>query len=172
MTKKGPGRAYRKGLTVIELFELFPDDAAAEAWFEAQRWPSGPYCPRCGTFNVQAGIKHRTMTHRCRDCDGKPMFTLRTGTPMADSNLGYRKWAFGIYLFTTGLKGTSSLKLHRDLGVTQKTAWFMLHRLREGMKSSPQPFEGPVEVDEGFFWRVGEEPAREPEAAARPGSGR
>ena len=151
MAGKAPGKSYRKGITLTQLADLFPDDETARAWFEKQRWPDGPYCPHCGTFNVQANIKHKSMTHRCRDCDGKPMFTLRTKTPLADSNLGYRDWAFGIYLFSTGLKGTSSMKLHRDLGVTQKTAWFMLHRLREGLKSSPQSFAGPVEVDEAFF---------------------
>ena len=156
MAGKAPGKSFRKGITLVQLADMFPNDETARAWFEKQRWPDGPYCPHCGTFNVQANIKHKSMTHRCRDCDGKPMFTLRTKTPLADSNLGYRTWAFGIYLFSTGLKGTSSMKLHRDLGVTQKTAWFMLHRLREGLKSSPQPFAGPVEVDEAFgvdpFW--------------------
>ena len=151
MTGKAPGKSYRKGITLFELGEMFPDDDAAEAWFEKQRWPDGPYCLRCGTFNVQAGIKHRTMTHRCRDCDGKPMFSLKTGTPLEGSPLGYRKWAYAIYMLTTGLKGTSSMELHRAIGVTQKTAWFMMHRLREGLKVARQPFGGPVEVDEAYF---------------------
>ena len=79
------------------------------------------------------------------------MFTVKTGTPMERSKIGYRDWAFGVYLVTTGLKGVSSMKLHRDLGLTQKTAWFMMHRLREGLKTSSEPFTGPVEVDEAFF---------------------
>ena len=150
MAGKGPGKNYRKGITLVELADMFPDDDAARAWFERQRWPSGPYCPKCGTFNVQSDIKHRTMTHRCRECAGKPMFTLRTGTPLEGSKVGYRKWAFAIYLLTTGLKGTSSLKLHRDIGVTQKTAWFMMHRLRQALTASGQTFEGPVEADETY----------------------
>lgn len=150
MAGKGPGKNYRTGITLIQLGEMFPDDATAQAWFERQRWPNGPFCPRCGSFNVQAGIKHKTMTHRCRDCQGKPMFTLRTGTPLEGSKVGYKKWAYAIYLLTTGIKGTSSLKLHRDIGVTQKTAWFMMHRLRTALKAKTEPFTGPVEADETF----------------------
>ncbi len=150
MAGKGPGKHHRKGITLIQLGDMFPDDATAQAWFERQRWSNGPFCPRCGTFNVQADIKHRSMTHRCRDCPKKPMFTLRTGTPLEGSKVGYRKWAWAIYLLTTGIKGTSSLKLHRDIGVTQKTAWFMMHRLRTVLKAKTQPFTGPVEADETY----------------------
>ena len=79
------------------------------------------------------------------------MFSLRTGTVMEGSNLKYRVWAVGIYLFTTNLKGVSSMKLHRDLGIGQKAAWFMLHRLRLAFQSEVGPFAGPVEVDETFI---------------------
>ena len=70
---------------------------------------------------------------------------------MQSSKIGYRKWAFAVYIFTTGLKGTSSMKLHRDIGVTQKTAWFMAHRIRESLKASGSLFAGPVEVDEVYI---------------------
>ena len=159
MAGKGPGKNYRQGITLVQLADMFPDNATAQTWFERQRWPGGPFCPRCGTFNVQAGIKHRSMTHRCRDCPRKPMFSLRTGTPLEGSKVGYRKWAFAIYLLTTGIKGTSSLKLHRDIGVTQKTAWFMMHRLRTALKSKTQGFTGPVEADETY---VGGKEANKP----------
>ena len=79
------------------------------------------------------------------------MFSLRTGTVMEGSNLKYRVWAVGIYLFTTNLKGVSSMKLHRDLGISQKAAWFMLHRLRLAFQTEAGPFSGPVEVDETFI---------------------
>ena len=151
MAGKAPGKSYRKGITLTQLADMFPDDATARAWFEKQRWPDGPFCPYCSTFNVQADIKHKSATHRCRECPKSRMFTVKTGTPMERSKIGYRDWAFGVYLVTTGLKGVSSMKLHRDLGLTQKTAWFMMHRLREGLKSSSESFAGPVEVDEGFF---------------------
>ena len=78
------------------------------------------------------------MTHRCRDCPNRPMFSLRTGTVMQGSNLGYQTWAIAIYLLTTGIKGTSSLKLHRDLEITQKSAWFLMHRLRKSLRTIPR----------------------------------
>ena len=149
--RRGPGKSYRAGMTLIELMEMFPDDAAAEAWFTDGRWPDGPYCPRCGSVDVQSGIKHPSMTHRCRDCEGKPMFSLKTGTVMEGSKLGFKTWAIAIYLVTTNLKGVSSMKLHRDLGVTQKTAWHLAHRIRKSLERSEAPFSGPVEVDETYM---------------------
>ena len=130
---------------------MFPTDEAAGEWLEAERWPNGPSCPHCGTFNVQAGIKHKQMTHRCRECPKRRMFTVRTGTVMQDSKLGYQKWAIGIYLFSTSLKSVSSMRLHRDLGITQESAWFMAQRLRRAYELHQTPFAGPVEVDEAFF---------------------
>ena len=91
------------------------------------------------------------MTHRCRDCKtgkSKTMFTLKIGTVMEGSNLKYRAWAIGIYLFTTNIKGVSSMRLARELGISQKAAWFMLHRLRLALEAETGPFAGPVEVDE------------------------
>ena len=88
------------------------------------------------------------MTHRCRDCEGKPFFTLRTGSVMAGTKMPYRAWAVGIYLFSVNIKGVSSMRLHRELGIGQKAAWFMLHRLRFAFEEEPGQFLGPVEVDE------------------------
>ena len=151
MAQEAPGKHYRKGLSLIEIMNLFPTDDEAEMWIEAQIWPNGPRCPHCGSPNVQAGIKHPTMTHRCRNCEKRPMFTLKTGTIMHKSPLGYRVWAVAIYLLTTNLKSVSSMKLHRDLNVTQKTAWFLAHRIRETWKRGATPFFGPVEADETFI---------------------
>ena len=94
-----------------------------------------------------------TMPFHCRDC--RKFFSAKTGTVMHSSKIGYRKWALAIYIFTTGLKGTSSMKLHRDLGVSQKTAWHMAHRIRKSFGTSENPFAGPVEVDE--TWVGGKE---------------
>ncbi len=127
---KAPGKAERKGISVIELMEMFPNDEISRKWFEGVRWPNGPECPHCGSANVQAGIKHRSMTHRCRDCEDRKMFSLKTGSVMEGSKLGYQKWAIAIYLLTTNLKGVSTMKLHRDLAITQKSAWHLAHRLR------------------------------------------
>ena len=151
MTKKAPGKAHRKGLTLLDVADMFRSEDAARAWIEEQRWPDGPYCPTCGTFNVQCDIKHKTMTHRCRDCPNKPFFSARKGSVMEGSKLPYRAWAVAIYLYTTNLKGISSMRLHRELGISQGAAWFMLHRLREASKPGQRPFDGPVEVDESYF---------------------
>ena len=152
MASKAPGKAHRKGISLIEITAMFPTDEAAEKWIEAQRWPDGPYCPHCGSLNVQSGIKHSSMTHRCRDCSNRPMFSLKTGTVMKGTQLGYREWAIAIYLMSTSLKGVSSMKLHRDLDVTQKTAWYLAHRLRESWKTDGAGmFGGPIEIDETYM---------------------
>ena len=143
-----PGHDYREGISLTALFRMFPDDEAAECWFVETRWPDGPACPRCGSTNVQTGAAHKTMPMRCRDC--RKRFSVRTGTAMAGSNLGYQTWAVAIYLLTTSLKGVSSMKLHRDLGITQKSAWHLAHRIRQAWTVNGEPFEGPVEVDETF----------------------
>lgn len=148
MAHKAPGKYRRKGLTLSEMFNLFPDDATAEQWFIERRWPDGVRCPLCGSDNVQDGAAHKTMRFRCRGCRSR--FSTRTGTVLADSNVGFRNWVIAIYLITTNLKGVSSMKLHRDLGVTQRTAWFMLHRIREAWSAASEPMSGPVEADETY----------------------
>ena len=151
MAQSAPGRHYRKGITLIEIGNLFPDDAAAERWFSEAYWPQGPHCPYCGSVNVQSNIKHKSMTHRCRDCPDKRFFSLKTGTVMEGSKLGFRVWAIAVYLVTTNIKGVSSMKLHRDLGVTQKTAWHLAHRIRKSLERNEAPFIGPVEFDETYM---------------------
>ena len=79
------------------------------------------------------------------------MFSIKTGTVMEGSNLKYRIGAIGTYLFTSNIKGISSMRLHRELGIGQKSAWFMLHRLRKVMEMEIGPFSGPVEVDETYL---------------------
>ena len=151
MASKGPGKAHRQGISFQKLIAMFPDDDTSRQWFEARIWPQGPHCPRCGSFNVQCGIKHKTMTHRCRECEGKPRFSVKTGTVMQSSKLGYQTWAIALYLVITGLKGVSSMKLHRDLEITQKSAWHLAHRIRTALESDGAPFQGPVEADETYF---------------------
>ena len=149
MAHSAPGKHYRKGLTLIDLFEIFPDDETAEAWFVEQRWPNGLACVYCGSLKVSERYSHPTMPFRCRDC--RKFFSVKTGTVMQSSKIGYRKWALAVYILTTGIKGTSSMKLHRDIGVTQKTAWYMAHRIRESWATESEPFNGPVEVDETYI---------------------
>ena len=152
MTHKAPGKHYRKGITLIEIFQMFPDNATAEKWFTNVRWPDGIYCPRCGSTNVQTGAKHQSMPFRCRNYKvcGK-RFSVKTETVMEHSNLGYQIWAIATYLLTTSLKSVSSMKLHRDLGVTQKTAWSLAHKIRKSFEEDNQNFSGVVEADESYF---------------------
>ena len=149
MAKKAPGKSFRKGITLVDLFRKFPDDAAAERWFAETRWGGEPACPRCGSVNVQTGTTHPTMPYRCRDC--RKFFSVKTGTVMQSSKLGLQKWAIAIYLLATGIKGVSSMKLHRDLGISQKSAWHLLHRIRESWEDKQPRFAGPVEVDETYI---------------------
>ncbi len=118
--QKGPGKWFRTGLSLAQVCALFPDDEAAERWFAAMRWPDGPACPHCGSATVTSACAHPSMPYRCRDC--RKRFSVRSGTVMTDTKLGYRQWALALYLLTTGVKGVSSMKLRRDLGITQKSA--------------------------------------------------
>ena len=150
MSKKGPGKADREGISLKKLMRMFPDDATAQGWFEKQIWPDGAHCPHCGSVSIQHPTKHRSMTHRCRDC--RKDFSLKTGTLMQGSKLGYQTWAVAIYLAMTGLKGVSSMKLHRDLEITQKSAWHLAHRIRKAIAGGETPmFAGPAEADETYI---------------------
>ncbi len=148
---KAPGKSFRNGISLTKLFRMFPDDATAEKWFAEQRWGNEPTCPHCGSTNVQSGAKHKTMPYRCREKGCAKRFSVKTGTVMQASNLGYQTWAVAIYLVTTSLKGVSSMKLHRDLEVTQKSAWHLAHRIRQAFSNDLEQFSGTVEVDETFI---------------------
>ena len=149
MTHKAPGKHYREGMSLVEVMRKFPDDPTAERWFTEVRWPDGVHCPHCGSVNVQDGTAHKTMPYRCRDC--RKWFSVKTGTVMQSSKLGLQVWAVATYLLTTGLKGQSSMKLHRDLGITQKSAWHLAHRIRETWAKKNKPMAGPIEVDETYI---------------------
>ena len=149
MASNGPGKASRKGISLVKLMQMFPDDETAAEWFAAQRWPDGVRCAHCESDNVQEGAQHPTMPYRCRNC--RKFFSVKTNTVMHSSKLGCRVWALAIYLLATGLKGTSSMKLHRDLDITQKTAWHLAHRIRETWQDKQVDFFGPVEVDETYI---------------------
>ena len=149
MVAKAPGRSHREPISIFKLHTLFPDEYGARDWFESVVWPDDRCCPRCGSVDTHdAG--HNNMPYRCRDCRG--YFSVKTGTVIENSNLPLRKWVFAIYLELTSLKGISSMRLHREIEVSQKTAWFMLHRIREGLLGSPDddPFTSAVEADETF----------------------
>ena len=151
-TQKAPGRSDREGISFIELFDMFPNEEAATAWFETIRWPTGVNaCPRCGAVGQVAPVTSgKPMPYRCAAC--RKYFSVRTGTVMESSRLPLRKWVIALYLCSTNLKGVSSMKLHRDLGVTQKTAWFMLGRIREAWADAADlVLDGTVEIDETYI---------------------
>ncbi len=150
MNYKVPGKSFREGLSTAQFFKIFPNDKSAEEWFIKQFWPDEMCCPRCGSVNVQTGAKHKTMPFRCRDC--RRRFSTKTGTFMEGSKIGYQDWLYAFYLFATNLKGISSMKLHRELGTSQKSAWFMAHRLRQAWNTRPEePMEGPAETDTTYM---------------------
>ncbi|MCY4428893.1 MAG: IS1595 family transposase [Rhodospirillales bacterium] len=166
-----PGKSYRKGISLIELAEMFPDEDAAKRWFEAQRWPDGVRCAHCQSDRVSACKNAKPMPYRCKDC--RKHFSVRTKSVMAESPLPLRKWAFAIYLCATNLKGVSSMKLHRDLRIAQSSAWFMAHRIREALEGDDGVFSGPVEVDETYIGGKRKNmPAKKRKALAEAGIGR
>ena len=150
MAHKAPGKSDREGITLVQLADMFPTEDAAREWFEARIWPDGRHCPNCGSIRTHEADGGNKMPYRCTDC--RQYFSVKTGSAMHKSKLPLRKWAFAIYLHLTSLKGVSSMKLHRDLGVPQKTAWFMLQRIRQAWhRDDATGFIGPVEVDETYF---------------------
>ncbi len=151
MGQKAPGKSHRQGLSLKKLFKMFPDDETAEAFFAKVRWPEGPRCPYCGYDNIQIGTAHKTMPLRCRRNGCRKRFSVKVDSVMESSKLGYQTWAIAIYLFSTNLKGVSSMKLHRDLEIAQKNAWFLAHRIRKAYETRGDFFAGPVEVDETYI---------------------
>lgn len=114
-------------ISTFQLFQMFPDQEAARVYLESRLWPDGPRCPVC-----QSGERitvRKGGYYRCNAC--KEDFTVRTGTIFERSHVPLHKWLYAMYPLVTARKGISSLQLSKEIGVTQKTAWFMLHRLRE-----------------------------------------
>ena len=137
----------RTGMSIAEFFRRFPDATAAEAWFESRRWPNGPTCPHCTSERVSAVASRRPMPYRCRSC--RKHFSVMSHTVMHASKLGAQTWLLAIFLIVANPKGRSSVQLAADLGVTQKTAWHLAHRIRAVLAEGGLPgFEGPVEADE------------------------
>ena len=143
------GKSYRKGITLAQLTRLFPDEEAATEWFASIVWGGERCCGHCGSLNTKTVPNAKPMPYWCPDC--RKYFSVRTGTVLRRSHISLQDWAFGIYLEVTNLKGVSSIKLGRDLGISQKSAWFMLHRIRETWAPKRESFAGPVEFDETYI---------------------
>ena len=157
--KRAPGRAERVGLDWPQVLKMFSTEAKARKWFESQRWPDGITCPACGGSKVirRKTVKWNDPPLRCTTTNNgvrcQKSFSVKTDTIMHKSPLPLSVWGIAIYILSTDLTGVSSMKLHRDIGVTQKTAWFLTHRIREAWDTSGQPFKfsSEVEVDESYF---------------------
>lgn len=141
----------------------FTDEEAARAHLESIRWPSGPVCPHCGGTERNSrltGKSHRPGLLFCGDC--RSQFSVTVGTVFERSKIPLHKWVLATHLLCSSKKGISSHQLHRTLGVTYKTAWFMTHRIREAMRvDSEPPFGqggGQVEIDETY---IGQERPRQ-----------
>ena len=149
MKSKAPGKNYREGITLVEVVRKFSDEKKAEEWFVQTRWPNGISCPFCGSLDTNERKNRKPQPYHCRDC--RKDFSVKTRTLMHGSKLPLSTWAIAYFLFSTHLKGVSSMKLHRDLGITQKSAWHLAHRIRETWKDQKDTFTGPVEVDETYM---------------------
>ena len=143
------GKSYRKGMTLMEIIKCFDTEEKAEAWFIEQRWPDGVICPFCESLEVSPRPTRKPQPFRCRSC--RKDFSVKTGTLLHRSHLPLSKWAIAYYLFATNLKGVSSMKLYRDLGITQKTAWYMAHRTRQTLTAEGDKFAGAAEVNETYI---------------------
>ena len=149
MSKKAPGKSERTGLTVLQLFQMFPDEAASQKWLEDIRWADGErFCPHCGSLKTTVVKNETPMPYHCGEC--RQYFSVKTGTVMQSSKVALQNWVIAMYLMSTSLKGVSSMKLHRDLGVTQKTAWMLAQKIRQGWIDGSDKLTGKVEVDETY----------------------
>ena len=147
MSKTAP--AKQSFDTLFQMMTAFPDEQSAIDHFTAIRWKRGAFCPLCGSTRVYHFSDRRT--HKCGDC--RKRFSIKVGTIFEDCKIELRKWMMAIWLITSHKKGIASTQLAKDIGVTQKTAWFMLHRLRHAAqaKSFARPLIGEIEADETFI---------------------
>lgn len=138
----------KDSISLPEFIKRFPDEDTCEQYIMAARWPRGINCPFCGNHRVYRLEKQKRF--KCGKCQHQ--FTVRTNSVLAESKIPLQKWLMAVWLLTSNSKGISSVQLAKTLGVTQKTAWFLAHRIREAfMDGSGKQFTGTVEVDETFI---------------------
>lgn len=150
----------RSTISTFKLFETFPDEETARVYLESRIWPNGPTCPDCGSRErvsaLGACATRKPGYYRCAACAFD--FTVRTNTIFERSHVPLHKWLYAMYLLVTARKGISSMQLAKEIGVTQKTAWFVLGRLREAcgglFPEGDDKLSGEVEVDETFVGGV------------------
>jgi len=134
-------------ISTLELFQLFPDAESARLYLESRLWPNGCRCLVCGLGDRITARKGGY--YRCNQC--KEDFTVRTGTIFERSHVPLHKWLYAMYLLVTSRKGVSSLQLSKEIGITQKSAWFVLQRLRDACGNDPTVLSGIVEIDETYI---------------------
>jgi transposase-like protein len=141
-------------ISLYEFFAKFPNEGAARLFFEEKRWGATKCCSHCGSLAVSECKDHKPMAYRCKDC--RKHFSVRTGTMLEESRLPLQKWLMAIYMMTTARKGIPSTQMARELGITQKSAWFLAQRIRESWfaksnDGSNGGLNNVVEVDETFI---------------------
>jgi transposase-like protein len=150
MTRGKSKKRAAETLSTYDIMRLFPDEASAARYMESVLWPYGPVCPFCGS---KRRITRKTPKKQselfCADC--RKDYTLRTNTVFHRSHVPLRKWLYAMYLTVTARKGVSSLQLSKELGVTQKTAWYMGHRIRTACGTRIGKLSGIVEADETYL---------------------
>jgi transposase-like protein len=134
-------------ISLLQLFKRFPDEDSARLYLEGRLWPKGAKCPECGT--IERITPRKNGFYRCNPC--RLDFTVRNGTIFHRSHVPLHKWLYAMYLLVTARKGISSLQLSKEIDITQKSAWFVLQRLREACGSDPTLLSGIVEIDETYI---------------------
>ncbi len=134
-------------VSTFQLFNMFPDKESARVYLEKQLWERGVVCPFCHDTKRITARKHGY--YRCNPCQED--FTVRTGTVFERSHVPLHKWLYSMYLLLTSRKGISSLQLSKEIGITQKSAWFLLQRLREACGNDLESLKGIVEIDETYI---------------------
>lgn len=136
--------------TLLEAIRYFSDLEVATQHVAATRWPDGPVCPACGLVDEKHYYLKSRRVWKCRSC--KKQFSVKVGTIFEDSPIGLDKWLATMWMLANAKNGVSSYEIHRSIGVTQKTAWFMLQRIRLAMQQgSFEKLSGEVEADETFI---------------------
>lgn len=147
---KDMGKTKFKYTSLYEFFSKFPNEESARKYFELKRWNGHVRCPHCGSDHITKCKNHFPMPYRCKDC--RKFFSVRFGTILEESKLPLHKWLMCMYLLATSRKGISSIQVSKELGITQKSAWFLCDRIREvWMKDKKDKLDGIVEVDETFI---------------------
>lgn len=134
-------------MSIPEFYREFPDEETCKDFIVQERWNGNPVCPHCGhdkVYEISGG-----MSYKCANC--KERFSVRTGSIMESSRLPLQTWLLAIYIMTTGRKGISSVQFAKELGVTQKTGWYLANRIREACTDGVNPLTGEIEVDETFI---------------------